>query len=170
MWCRRCGGAAADQILVGKNVTRQSYNRRIRKLRDFHDPLPEVGDRLVCLKNDKPLGIFNGGLFKVTETLGTRDGKVKMIVASEDFPNRAPMEVNVRTEFFLGGVEELDWRDLKNGQQFDYGYALTTHKAQGSQWEQVIVYDESGVFRDDWRRWLYTALTRASDRLTLVLN
>ena len=161
---------AADQILVGKNVTRQSYNRRIRKLRDFHDPLPEVGDRLVCLKNDKPLGIFNGGLFKVTETLGTRDGKVKMIVASEDFPNRAPMEVNVRTEFFLGGVEELDWRDLKNGQQFDYGYALTTHKAQGSQWEQVIVYDESGVFRDDWRRWLYTALTRASDRLTLVLN
>lgn len=163
---------AADQILVGKNVTRHAYNRRIRSLRGFTEALPEVGDRLVCLRNDRTLGIFNGGLFTVTETLPrkSRGDSVVMMVASEDFPGRAPIEVKVRKEFFLGGVEELDWRDLKNGQQFDFGYALTTHKAQGSQWESVIVYDESGSFRDDWRRWLYTALTRASDSLTLVLN
>jgi exodeoxyribonuclease V len=163
---------AADQILVGKNVTRHSYNRRIRKLRGFEDPLPEVGDRLVCLRNDKTLGIFNGGLFSVTEVMHrrSRGQNIVMMVESEDFPNRAPMEVKVRKEFFLGGVEDLDWRDLKNTHQFDYGYALTTHKAQGSQWDEVIIYDESGVFRDDWRRWLYTALTRASDRLTLVVN
>lgn len=162
----------ADQILVGKNVTRNSYNRRIRKLRGFEDQLPEMGDRLVCLRNDKPLGIFNGGLFNVTEVLhrSSRGECIVMMVESEDFPNRAPMEVKVRKEFFLGGAEELDWRDLKNTHQFDFGYALTTHKAQGSQWSNVIIYDESGVFRDDWRRWLYTALTRASDRLTLVSN
>lgn len=163
---------AADQILVGKNVTRHSYNRRIRKLRGFEDPLPEAGDRLVCLRNDKTLGIFNGGLFTVAEVnhRRSRGDSILMMVESEDFPNRAPIEVKVRKEFFLGGVEDLDWRDLKNGQHFDFGYALTTHKAQGSQWDEVIIYDESGAFRDDWRRWLYTAVTRASDRLTLVLN
>ena len=55
----------------------------------------------------------------------------------------------------------MDWRDLRGSQHFNYGYALTAHKSQGSQWPHVIVYDESGTFREDWKRWLYTAITRA---------
>lgn len=162
---------AADQLLVGKNVTRHAYNRRIRALRGFEGRLPERGDRLVCLRNDNKLGIFNGGLFEVVEVEGDTGGAcIEMLVQSEDFPNRAPVEIKVRREFFLGGAEEIDWRDLRGTHQFDFGYALTTHKAQGSQWADVIVYDESGVFREDWRRWLYTAITRASDRITVVTS
>ena len=161
---------AADQVLVGKNVTRHAYNRRMREVLGFEQPMPAVGDRLVCLRNDRPCGIFNGGLFTVREVMAKRGERefVHMLVDAEDFPDRAPVEVKVRREFFTGGAEDLAWQDLRGSQQFDFGYALTTHKAQGSQWPDVIVYDESGVFRDDWRRWLYTAITRAAERVTIV--
>lgn len=161
---------AADQILVGLNRTRQSFNARIRKALGYSGVLPGRGDRLVCLKNDSNLRIFNGGLFLVDDAPAWRVKRplVKLKVSSEDFPGRQPFIVQVRREFFEGGVEDLDWRDLRHSQQFDYGYALTVHKAQGSQWPHVILYDEAGAFREDWRRWLYTGITRASERITIV--
>lgn len=159
---------ATDQVLVGTNQTRNQYNRKIRRLLGRHDHAPQAGDRLVCLRNDKTLKIFNGGMFTVTETDGLRDDLYHLWVASEDFPERAPFMVQVRREHFDGGLEALDWRDKRGTQEFDYGYALTTHKAQGSQWGEVIIYDESRVFRDEWQRWLYTALTRASETVTVV--
>ena len=69
--------------------------------------------------------------------------------------------------------EPFDAKDVplwtrRDAQEFDYGYALTCHKAQGSQWDDVIVLDESGCFRQDAARWLYTAVTRAVERVTVV--
>jgi exodeoxyribonuclease-5 len=43
------------------------------------------------------------------------------------------------------------------------------HKAQGSQWESVYLFDESFVFREDRQRWLYTGVTRASEKITVVM-
>jgi exodeoxyribonuclease-5 len=53
-------------------------------------------------------------------------------------------------------------------QEFDYGYALTCHKAQGSEWSSVIVYNERLGSKSDQWKWLYTAVTRASERVHLV--
>ena len=53
---------------------------------------------------------------------------------------------------------------------FNFAYGLTVHKAQGSQWSNVTIFNEAGVFGEHARRWLYTAITRAADRLTLVLS
>jgi exodeoxyribonuclease-5 len=53
--------------------------------------------------------------------------------------------------------------------EFDYGYVLTVHKAQGSQWDDVVLFDESGVFAESRQRWLYTGVTRAAQRLTVVM-
>lgn len=161
----------ADQVIVGMNKTRKAYNDRMRKTLGRGGLAPEDGDRLVCLKNDRQLGLFNGGMFTVDKALKRRSQKdmVRLRVASDDFPGRAPFIVQVRREFFFGGVEDLDWKELKHTQHFDFGYALTCHKSQGSQWAHVVAYDESAVFRDDSRRWLYTAITRASERLTLVM-
>lgn len=162
--------AKADQVLVGMNRTRSSFNRRIRQAlgRGTVGQIPEIGDKLVCLKNDRDKGILNGGLFEVVEIEGHNKRLIEMLVASEDFPDRRPVEVRVRREFFEGGIDDVDRQERRGTQEFDYGYALTVHKAQGSQWGRVIAYDESGIFRDDARRWLYTAITRAADRLTLV--
>src|SRR3954447_24113688 len=57
----------ADQVLVGRNVTRRAYNARLRERRGFTDPLPVAGDKLVCLRNNRKKGLFNGGLWVVKE-------------------------------------------------------------------------------------------------------
>src|SRR5215813_642075 len=51
-----------DQILVGRNNTRRAYNARLRERKGFADPLPLSGDKLVCLRNNRKKGLFNGGL------------------------------------------------------------------------------------------------------------
>lgn len=160
---------AADQVLAGKNATRQGYNRRIRLLQGREGRFPNQGERLVCLRNDRKAGLLNGGLFRVDRSRKTsKEGCVGLVVSSEDFPGRQPIKVDVRREFFGGDPSDLTRDDLRGTHQFDYGYTLTVHKAQGSQWPDVILYDESGVFRDDARRWLYTGITRAADRITVV--
>lgn len=53
--------------------------------------------------------------------------------------------------------------------EFDYGYAITTHRAQGSQWDKVLVIEENFPFKaEEHKRWLYTACTRAAEKLVLV--
>lgn len=164
----------ADQVLVGLNRTRAAYNTRMRQLHGRKGPMPEIGDTLVCLKNDRNKGIFNGGLWTVTELLKRRRGHlndhaVRMHVTSLDFESTEPVEVRVRKEFFEGRGNEVPWKELNGLQQFDYGYALTVHKAQGSQWDNVVLFDESGSFQSDRARWLYTGLTRAADKITVVM-
>jgi hypothetical protein len=54
------------------------------------------------------------------------------------------------------------------GDPVTWGYALTAHKAQGSQWADVLVIDESRYFHDASRSWLYTAITRAAESVTVT--
>ena len=53
---------------------------------------------------------------------------------------------------------------------FDFGYCLTVHKAQGSEWGNVLLFEEiSGYWDDEYKRkWLYTAITRSNDRLLII--
>lgn len=159
---------AADQVLVGLNRTRRLYNQRIRTLRGLGELLPVAGDKLVCLRNDRTKGLINGGLWRVEELGGIRKDFVRMTVRSEDEPSRAPTKVAVLKAFFEGGEADLPYLVRRESDEFDYGYALTVHKAQGSQWDDVIVFDESRAFREHRARWLYTGVTRASRRLTIV--
>lgn len=165
---------SASQVLVGTNRSRGNYNRRLRELHGRTSPLPVPGDQLVALRNCSELGIFNGGLWSVLEMKNRRKGHavdhcVHMHVFSLDFEGAAPVEVRVREEFFNGDAKGIDWRELRGTQQFDYGYALTVHKAQGSQWDDVCLFDESAAFGADRARWLYTGITRASETLTMVV-
>jgi exodeoxyribonuclease-5 len=161
----------ADQLLVGRNSTRYDMNRKIRKLKNLDPDNPVVGDRITCLQNDKDLGIFNGGIFNIQQILDTKykTNFLRMRLESQD-EDRPPIMVKVHKSFFLDEVDKPDWKVLKGSQQFDYSYAITVHRAQGSQWPNVTIMDESWCFRDDRWKWLYTALTRASERITLVRN
>ncbi len=154
----------ADQVLVGTNKSRRAYNTRIRNLRGFRDPLPAAGERLVCLRNDKTKGILNGGLFSVKTARGERAGLVELDLS----PEGSTVRVSVPREFFEGREEELSFATRRKADEFDYGYVLTVHKAQGSQWDDVVLFDESWAFREHRARWLYTGLTRAAKRLTVV--
>jgi exodeoxyribonuclease V len=159
---------AADQVLVGLNRTRRAYNRRIRELLERAGTRPEPGDKLVCLKNDRKKGLLNGSLWNV-QTAGTvRRKKIRMTVVPEEDNTHKPLRIGVLPEFFTS-EEEIPYALRRDSDEFDYGYALTVHKAQGSQWDNVVLFDESGAFRDHRARWLYTAVTRAAETLTVVL-
>ncbi|MCP8936980.1 ATP-dependent RecD-like DNA helicase [Alsobacter sp. SYSU M60028] len=159
----------ADQVLVGMNRTRRLYNRRIRELLGFRDPMPAVGEKLVCLRNDKQKGLLNGGTWTVKRLREPLKGFVRMEVTPEEEPSRKAVRVKVLREFFEGGDETIPFLIRRESDEFDYGYALTVHKAQGSQWDDVVLFDESGAFREHRARWLYTGLTRAARRITVVV-
>src|SRR5712691_8528417 len=163
----------ADQVLVGRNVTRRAYNIRLRERRGFTDALPVAGDKLVCLRNNRSKGLFNGGLWVVKERPKPRRKILRMrLKPDEDLGGDLADElvkVSVRPECFTGRIEELDWLERKPFDEFDFGYVLTVHKAQGSQWDDVVLFDESGAFRENRGRWLYTGVTRAAKRLTVVV-
>ncbi len=155
-----------DQVLVGTNKTRRKFNERIRELKGHTDATPEVGEKLVCLRNNKKKGLLNGGLWDVTLKKTARGAKARMIVKPEE--GGKSVSINVPHAFFTEGAENIPFAQRRNADEFDYGYALTVHKAQGSQWEHVVLFDESWAFREHSQRWLYTAITRAAEKLTIV--
>ena len=158
----------ADQVLVGLNKTRRGYNRRIRELFGRTDPYPQVEDKLVCLRNDRKKGLLNGGLFTVRQLMAMRRNKLRMAIVPEEDPTRKPLRVGILPAFF-DSEEEIPFAIRRESDEFDYGYALTVHKAQGSQWNDVVLFDESYAFREHRNRWLYTGITRAAERLTVVV-
>ena len=160
---------AAEQVLVGINRSRRLYNRRIRTLKDFAGALPAVGDRLVCLRNDTAKGLLNGGQWRVTSISRKAGTAIHMLVKSEDEgPHGPSVKIKVLKAAFERPGEEIAWAQQRRYDAFDYGYALTVHKAQGSQWDDVVLFDESYAFREHRARWLYTAITRAAETITIV--
>lgn len=161
---------AAEQVLVGRNVTRRNYNTRLRALQGFENEMPEAGERLVCLRNNKKKGLLNGGIWTVAEIRSETSKSVQMLLNPEEAGDRRKSaRVTVRKEFFRGTEDTLAWPERKKSDEFDFGYALTVHKSQGSQWNDVLLFNESAFFRDEARRWLYTGITRAAERVTVVM-
>jgi ATP-dependent exoDNAse (exonuclease V) alpha subunit len=160
----------ADQVLAGRNKTRVAYNDRLRELRGMPRHEPVVGDRLVCLRNNPQKKLLNGQIWTVAEVRKRSAARYSMLLDPDEPVGRTKTQARVMTHaaFFSGEEETLSWPERRQFDEFTFGYCLTVHKAQGSQWESVYLFDESYVFRDDRRRWLYTGVTRASDRITVV--
>ncbi|MGB3502245.1 MAG: ATP-dependent RecD-like DNA helicase [Mesorhizobium sp.] len=160
----------ADQVLLGTNRTRRRYNMRLRELKGFSADYPQAGDKLVCLRNDPAKGLLNGSLWKVmTSSRETVKPGINLLVSpEEDDPERGVAKIKLLKSAFEDPDADIPWSTKKRYDDFDYGYALTVHKAQGSQWDNVVLFDESWAFKETRQRWLYTAITRAAKRLTVV--
>jgi exodeoxyribonuclease-5 len=160
----------ADQVLVGTNRTRRRYNQRLRELKGFTQAFPQAGDKLVCLRNDPSKGLLNGSLWQVmTSSKETVKPGINLMVRPEDDDmDRGAAKIKLLKSVFEDPGLDVPWSTKKRYDDFDYGYALTVHKAQGSQWNSVVLFDESFAFRDTRERWLYTAITRAAERLVIV--
>jgi exodeoxyribonuclease V len=156
-------------VLCGTNVTRQRLNHDIRSFKQFFSQAPSVGEQVVCLKNSYEKDsdpIYNGMLGTIEKITPYKDHWYDVIVhfAQEDrrFGGRISKEQFGQKQLLLS-VPGVFWKDI--GDRFDFGYALTVHKAQGSQARRVVLFDESFYFREKKNQWLYTAITRAEEEL-----
>ncbi len=160
---------ASDQVLVGTNKTRRLYNSRIRELKDFSTEMPAIGDKLVCLRNDKAKGLLNGGLWTVKRLRPSKGNTLRFdVIPEDDATAKSSVPVKVLPAMFEPNAGEIPYAVRRRADEFDYGYALTVHKAQGSQWDSVVLFDESWAFREHRERWLYTAVTRAAEKIIVV--
>lgn len=142
----------ADQVICAFNKVRVALNARIRRALGRTGPVT-AGDRVICLRNAPHRGLFNGMQATVSEASATA---LDLVV--EDGTRR--VGVPFMPEVF--GAEKPCLDDCRPGGPvpFDFAYAVTCHKAQGSEWDKVVVYED----RSDWwehSRWAYTAATRA---------
>lgn len=157
-----------DQLLVGRNATRRSSNWRIRQLLGRNSPFPVTDDLLVCLKNNRELGILNGVQYiSKNDAQDMEDGSVFLNILNSDFDQEREdyIALSAHKSIFLG--EEVPFYEIRDHDSFDFGNALTVHKAQGSQWNHVTVFDE-WFQRNSRKQWLYTALTRAAEQVDVV--
>jgi exodeoxyribonuclease-5 len=159
----------ADQILVGRNVTRRAYNKRMRERKGFKGEMPSADDKLVCLRNNRKKGLLNGGLWTVVKAPASVRARAIMQMRLAPETGGRAIKVSVRKECFAGEIGEVEWGQRKPYDEFDFGYVLTVHKSQGSQWDDVVLFDESFAFPDSRERWLYTGVTRAAKKLTIVV-
>jgi len=164
-------------VLCGYNRTRTRLNAAIRSSRDVTSPEPQSGDQVVCLRNNRVKKIYNGMIGRVVhcspvpfdEDPDQRWYEAEIELDGEDYTYSGYI---LRDQF--GAMEAAKdvplAPDGERGDLWDYGYALTVHKAQGSQSPRVLLFEErfSRSSEEDWRRWLYTAVTRAQEELTVV--
>lgn len=156
-------------VICGYNNTRIKLNKHIRSTLGFELEEPQTRDKVICLRNNHKKQIFNGmvGTIRSIEDeskdwyyveLDLEDGEYKGLISKGQF--NTPKGANFTK----------DRLKYMKGDLFDFGYALTVHKAQGSQAKRVILFEERFSQMDDdmWKRWLYTAVTRAEEELYIV--
>ena len=192
----------ADQIICGRNKTRNFLNAEIRGYKGIpqEEELPVEGEKLICTLNDweKPLDkeerffLVNGIIGTASEVVASFDDLATMEFTA-DFLDES-VKVAFDTGIFTKGeythlygeravtlqdgtvVHESNFELLRKLRavseevicRFEFAYAVTCHKAQGSEFDFVIVFDESWAFGEERNRWLYTAITRAKEKLLII--
>jgi exodeoxyribonuclease-5 len=166
-----------DVILCRYNKTRMDFNNNMRALLGFSGTFATVGETIICLKNDliKDLMFYNGERFEVVRVsepfkyentgLMCREYDLKSIEFDKFYANIPISESSWDT---------TDWSKERNNTNkgvgyFTFGYVMTTHKAQGSEFSNTLFIDEGDNRHNDQRRFRYTAVTRAKERIIIGL-
>lgn len=164
-----------SQVICGRNATRRLLNIGMKAAAGFPQCYPEGrGEKIICLKNRHDLGLINGMFLDLRDVRDAGEHAISSEVRTEDgldvrgplFVYKGHFDDHVACD---PGRERRDWQVRRDLVEADWGFAITCHKAQGSQWRDVIVYDD-GLARTpaDQARWLYTAITRAERGLVLL--
>lgn len=160
---------AADQIICAKNETRRQINMIMRKNLGFNNPGLELNEKLICLQNNRILGVFNGQLWYVAEILGEHATHYAVRVKGPEPDGPLVREINIWSDPFYRNIDKEE-KVPKGLMYVDYGYCVTCHKSQGSEWKHVLLVDEYMPPRIwDMKRWRYTGITRAAEKLTYAL-
>lgn len=187
-----------DQVIAGKNETCRRFNQMMRQFYGRTSKSPVKGDKLICLQNNynyyvsPNINLING-IIGTCEGYHIKEGEhlVGILNFKAEFSDYI-LHSLVCDPFILEGKKteyaqyqeywklpdgsihpkiknEVHYgRHLELMNKFDYGYCITCHKAQGSEWDVVCVYDESSAFGILNSKWLYTAITRAKKKCIII--
>lgn len=169
-------------VLCGLNKTRVSINQMIRNKIGYTSPEPYPGDRVVFLKNNPITKVLNGMLGQVMFLLYEAKNVYNMSVLLDGYEDPfAGIVYNgcFGKEKYEDAYLELQnkyYKQVINKSDFssidicDWGYCISTHKSQGSEFKKVICFVEKSYYWDDeyMKKWLYTAATRAKEKLFLI--
>ncbi len=179
----------ADQIICGINKTRTAINNEIRSMLN-RGPFPESGDKLICTLNnweqfidsDFRFNLVNGIIGTVYNPFYDSSTGIGFMQFKVDFldelcPEALPFDTGIFTDgryiykhgdYFASYDEDGEPSGAYTLNRFEYGYCISCHKAQGSEFDNTVIFDESYAFKDDKNRWLYTAITRTKKKLILL--
>ena len=170
-------------ILCCKNSLRVKLNSLVRATSGYEGKLPNVGERIMCLKNMNGFGLYNGSTYTVSGIgrcandscykVWLDDRKYPIIAYSGSLACASSQDIgrNIRTDMAdIGICLSEDGPAQQDAALFDFGYASTVHKAQGSEWDNVLFYDDHSprMTPSEYRRWLYTGITRAKNELCIL--
>ncbi|UTU07869.1 RecD-like DNA helicase [Caulobacter phage C1] len=176
--------AEPPQFIVGTNATRWRITKMLRQGygiagADLPNSGPQVGEPLIVCKNNRSFPtLINGTEVTAADSHMLIKGQTTFPFKVTDEDGRGytlPAFQGLFEEHYAGKKNAFSsnsrsaFKARKSSLELDWGWAITCHKSQGSQYDDVVVIDESGVFRDDGHLWLYTAITRAAERLTILV-
>lgn len=173
-------------IVSDTNKLRKEINKFVRKVRGRRSWLPERGDRLVATSNSARAA--NGDLLTVLSVSGYDENLhvvwLSCVGASGVILQNIPVHPKSLADLYdvvpRGASRPYSWNRERAGLEgrgailgVEYGPTLTCHKAQGGENERVVVIPSDWCGGDsdgDRRRWLYTALTRATQTCDLFFH
>lgn len=159
-------------LLCAFNTTRTALNKKIRKLLGFSGPLPQIGEKLVCTYNQHGYNIMNGEQVIVTGYSPLPEGaedadepEGMMLIEFRCLSDGKSRVAKFNPLCFSVESEDERKSHMKNPGGWDFGWVLTFHKSQGSEWPLVLMIEENlrGV---PYAQLMYTGITRAIKRLT----
>lgn len=144
-----------DQIICAFNKTRSKLNEVVRKELGLSHKILNKGEKIICLRNNKNLQIFNG-MQGIVQKIH-KNKRISFLCGEEIFKQ-------ILIDYNQLGKEKNEFEFQNDENPFDYAYAITAHKSQGDSFNKVIVLEEK-CDKWDQRRWNYTAASRAKKLL-----
>lgn len=154
-----------DIVLCATNQTRCNINAYMRARAGITSPDPMPEEPVICLRNNRDQGIFNGMIGTLKDI--QKKASAAFYSVSIDFDEFVYNGTALKAQFSNKELLEVDPHMVDS---FDFAYCITTHKAQGSEFKSVVLIEERmRMMNDDqWRRWLYTGITRAKEKLLIM--
>lgn len=169
-------------VLVGTHRKRWGVTKRIRTALGYTETGPMKDEPLLICKNSQNINaLVNGTILRCDEDhgdLASKRARFKLSMVDEEaggvehelWVTQGLFEEHLfRKKNAHSAPDREAFRANKECEHVDWGHAITVHKSQGSEFDDVALHDESAVFRESSARWLYTGITRASKQLTILV-
>lgn len=173
-----------NMIICGMNKTRHAMNRKVRIAMGIDPDIdvdPIVGERLIVMQSAKKAGWLNGQIYEVMAIDQEESNEyviaLKVRLAGTE---RKPRLAKVPRVYFRDShLQQTEYSNkpgnaelIRDGRKvwMNFAYSISCHRAQGSQWKDVLVIDEASVFGRQHRKWMYTAITRAENAVMVLYN